>query len=122
MYADRYWGESSPYSELNAETLQYLTLEQSIADLVHFAKTVNLPFDTNGSSNADKAVGLLPRPGSLMTVADWFIPAVGALRRLLQWCFVCMDRENFPGDFLGVPLLQCPGSGSLRLCMWYYSR
>lgn len=55
----RYWGESSPYSELNAETLQYLTLEQSIADLVHFAKTVDLPFDTNGSSNADKAPWVL---------------------------------------------------------------
>lgn len=53
---DRYWGTSSPYTELTAETLQYLTLEQSIADLVHFAKTVDLPFDTDRSSNADNAV------------------------------------------------------------------
>ncbi|KAF7169373.1 hypothetical protein CNMCM6106_004298 [Aspergillus hiratsukae] len=51
----RYWGTSSPYDELTAETLQYLTLEQSIADLVHFAKTVDLPFDTDRSSNADNA-------------------------------------------------------------------
>lgn len=55
---DRYWGSSTPYEDLTAETLQYLTLEQSIADLVHFAKTVDLPFDTNYSSNADNAVRL----------------------------------------------------------------
>lgn len=53
---DRYWGESSPFKDLTAETLQYLTLEQSIADLTHFAKTVDLPFDTDHSSNADNAV------------------------------------------------------------------
>ena len=51
---DRYWGESSPYQTLNAETLQLLTLEQSIADLVHFAKVAPLPFDSK-KSNADKA-------------------------------------------------------------------
>lgn len=59
---DRYWGTSTPYENLTAETLQYLTLEQSIADLVHFAKTVDLPFDTDHSSNADNAVSLLPWP------------------------------------------------------------
>jgi hypothetical protein len=53
---DRYWGASSPYPDLTAETLQYLNLEQSIEDLVHFAKTVNLPFDSDHSSNADNAV------------------------------------------------------------------
>ena len=51
---DRYWGESSPYQTLNAETLQLLTLEQSIADFVHFAKVAPLPFDSK-KSNADKA-------------------------------------------------------------------
>ncbi|KAF7159052.1 hypothetical protein CNMCM5623_004285 [Aspergillus felis] len=55
----RYWGASSPYTNLTTETLQYLTLEQSIADLVHFAKTVNLPFDTDRSSNADNAPWVL---------------------------------------------------------------
>ncbi|EAW11756.1 putative serine peptidase [Aspergillus clavatus NRRL 1] len=55
----RYWGTSSPYTNLNTETLQYLTLEQSIADLTHFAKTVDLAFDSNHSSNADKAPWVL---------------------------------------------------------------
>ncbi|KAI9927094.1 hypothetical protein MW887_003477 [Aspergillus wentii] len=56
---DRYWGGSSPYENLTAETLQYLTLEQSILDLTYFAKTVKLEFDFNGSSNAQKAPWVL---------------------------------------------------------------
>ncbi|KKY27697.1 putative serine [Phaeomoniella chlamydospora] len=51
----RYWGESSPYDNLTAETLQYLTLKNSIADVVNVAKTIDLPFDTNHSSNAGSA-------------------------------------------------------------------
>jgi len=52
---DRYWGESSPYADLTAETLQLLTLNQAIQDFVLFAKTVYLPFDKTNSSNAAKA-------------------------------------------------------------------
>jgi hypothetical protein len=52
---DRFWGESSPYADLTTENLQLLTLKQAIADFTYFAKTVALPFDKNGSSNADKA-------------------------------------------------------------------
>ncbi|KKA19721.1 serine peptidase [Rasamsonia emersonii CBS 393.64] len=55
----RYWGQSSPYDSLTTKNLQYLTLKQSIADLTYFAKTVKLPFDRNGSSNADKAPWVL---------------------------------------------------------------
>lgn len=55
MVEHRFWGSSSPYAELNAETLQLLTLHQAIADFTYFAKTVALPFDTAHSSNADKA-------------------------------------------------------------------
>ncbi|RFU32281.1 hypothetical protein B7463_g4069, partial [Scytalidium lignicola] len=51
----RYWGSSSPYDNLTTENLQLLTLKQAIADFVNFAKTVDLPFDTDHSSNADKA-------------------------------------------------------------------
>ncbi|EPE29559.1 alpha/beta-Hydrolase [Glarea lozoyensis ATCC 20868] len=54
MVEHRFWGESSPYQTLNSETLQLLTLEQSIADFVYFAKVAPLPFDTK-KSNADKA-------------------------------------------------------------------
>jgi hypothetical protein len=59
---DRYWGDSSPYLELTTENLQQLTLENSIADLTYFAKNVELPFDTNSSSNAQNAVCFLFYP------------------------------------------------------------
>jgi hypothetical protein len=54
-YSDRFWGDSSPYADLTTENLQLLTLHQAIQDFVYFAKTVDLPFDTDHSSNADKA-------------------------------------------------------------------
>ncbi len=42
---------------LDTKNLTYLTVENSVQDLIHFAKTVNLPFDKrNGSSNAPNAV------------------------------------------------------------------
>ncbi|KAK8209937.1 peptidase S28 [Phyllosticta paracitricarpa] len=55
MMEHRYWGESSPYDELTTKNLQYLTLDNSIKDTTYFAKNVKLPFDTNGSSNAENA-------------------------------------------------------------------
>ncbi|ROW08683.1 hypothetical protein VPNG_06442 [Cytospora leucostoma] len=51
----RYWGESSPFSVLTTENLTYLTLDNAIHDTTYFARTVDLPFDTNGSSNAPAA-------------------------------------------------------------------
>lgn len=55
----RYWGDSSPFDSLTTKNLQYLTLRNSIADLTYFAKTVDLPFDKNHSSNADSAPWVL---------------------------------------------------------------
>ncbi|KAJ6107262.1 Peptidase S28 [Penicillium sp. IBT 18751x] len=55
----RYWGNSSPYPDLTTENLQYLTLENAIADLTYFAKNVDLPFDTNSSSNSQNAPWVL---------------------------------------------------------------
>jgi hypothetical protein len=55
----RYWGVSSPYANLSTKNLQYLTLENSIADLVNFAKNAELPFDLSGSSQAAKAPWVL---------------------------------------------------------------
>ncbi|KAI5925213.1 putative serine peptidase [Camillea tinctor] len=48
----RYWGNSTPYEVQSTENLQYLTLDQSVADFANFAKNVQLPFATNGSANA----------------------------------------------------------------------
>ena len=55
MLEHRYWGSSSPYANLSTQNLQQLTLKNSISDLTYFAKTVQLPFDTNSSSNAPQA-------------------------------------------------------------------
>ena len=49
----RYWGSSTPYTNLTTENMKYLTLENSIYDLTDFAKNVKLPFDSDRSSNAD---------------------------------------------------------------------
>lgn len=51
----RYWGDSSPFSVLTTENLTYLTLDNAIHDTTYFAKNVELPFDSNGSSNAANA-------------------------------------------------------------------
>lgn len=51
----RYYGTSSPYTVLTSANLSLLNLPQSIADTTYFANNVQLPFDTNGSSNAGSA-------------------------------------------------------------------
>ena len=51
----RYYGQSSPYDSLTAKTLQYLTLDNAIADNIYFARTVSLPFDATNSSQASRA-------------------------------------------------------------------
>ncbi|KAE8391735.1 serine carboxypeptidase S28-domain-containing protein [Aspergillus alliaceus] len=67
----RYWGESSPYDQLTAETLQHLTLEQSILDLTYFAENVNLEFDTTNSSNAQDAPWVLVGGSYSGALAAW---------------------------------------------------
>ncbi|EPQ64563.1 Bgt-2013 [Blumeria graminis f. sp. tritici] len=67
----RYWGNSSPYEDLTTKNLQYLTLNQSIMDFIHFAKTVQLPFDTDGSSNADKAPWIFSGGSYAGALAAW---------------------------------------------------
>lgn len=51
----RYWGSSTPYTDLTTANMKYLTLENSILDLTNFAKNVDLPFDKSKGSNADCA-------------------------------------------------------------------
>ena len=45
MIEHRFYGLSNPYANLSVESFEYHTIEQAISDLVHFAKTVTLPFD-----------------------------------------------------------------------------
>ena len=67
----RYWGKSSPYEKLTTENMQYLTLENSIADLTYFARNVQLPFDKNGSSNAPQAPWVLTGGSYSGALAAW---------------------------------------------------
>ncbi|KAK6439522.1 hypothetical protein LTR95_004273 [Oleoguttula sp. CCFEE 5521] len=49
----RYWGTSTPYTNLTTENMKYLTLENSIKDLTNFANNARLPFvHGRASSNA----------------------------------------------------------------------
>ncbi|KAK0716778.1 serine carboxypeptidase S28 [Lasiosphaeria miniovina] len=52
MVEHRYYGESSPFQVLDTQNLTYLTLENSIADLVNIARNVKLPFDNSSLVNA----------------------------------------------------------------------
>lgn len=57
----RYFGPSTPYEHLDTETLQHMTLENAVQDLVYFAHNVVFPFDkTNGkATKPDQAPWLL---------------------------------------------------------------
>ena len=71
MLEHRYWGDSSPYANLSTTNLQQLTLKNSISDLTYFAKTVQLPFDTNSSSNAPQAPWVFSGGSYSGALASW---------------------------------------------------
>jgi hypothetical protein len=48
----RYWGTSTPFTDLTTENMKYLTLENAIKDMTYFAKKVQLPFARHVASNA----------------------------------------------------------------------
>ena len=47
-----------PYEVQDTANLQQHTLHNAVSDFVKFAREVELPFDTNHSSNAPQAVSL----------------------------------------------------------------
>ena len=51
----RYWGDSSPFTELTEANLQYLTLENSLEDMVYFVRNFDPPFDTSGNVGPESA-------------------------------------------------------------------
>lgn len=67
----RYWGESSPYTNLTEENLKYLTLENALKDHIHFAKTFVPPFDKSGNSSADKAPWIFVGGSYSGALAGW---------------------------------------------------
>ncbi|USP82861.1 hypothetical protein yc1106_10135 [Curvularia clavata] len=51
LLENRYYGESSPYSELTTANLKYLTFDQVMRDTVNFATNVKLPFAVNSTAS-----------------------------------------------------------------------
>jgi hypothetical protein len=103
----RYWGESTPCTDYGAKCLQHLTLNNSIADLVRFAEEVELPFDSNGTSNADKAPWIMvggSYPGALAAwtaaVADgtfWaYWASSGPVQAMDYWQYFNPIQEGMP--------------------------
>lgn len=111
MLEHRYWGESSPFEVLTAENLKYLTLNNSIQDLVYFANNVRFSFDCNRSSTPDKAPWILAGgsyPGALTTWTHHLAP--GTFWAYWASSGVVQAIENFWQYF--VPLEQ----GMARNC------
>lgn len=93
----RYWGDSSPYSELTTENFTYLTLEQSIKDTTYFANNVQLPFDSNGSSNAANAPWIMAGGSYSGALTGW----VEALDPGTYWAYYATSAVvEAVGDFV----------------------
>jgi hypothetical protein len=103
----RYWGTSTPCTNLSTKCLQHLTLNNSIADFVRFAKEVKLPFDSSGTSNADKVPWIMvggSYPGALAawteSVADgtfWAYWASSApVQAMDYWEYFNPIQEGMP--------------------------
>ena len=75
----RYWGTSSPYKVLSTANMEHLTLDNSMQDLVYFAKTAKLPFADGLSSNAEAVPWVLvggSYPGALTSYIASLHPGV----------------------------------------------
>ncbi|KAF6807958.1 serine carboxypeptidase S28 [Colletotrichum musicola] len=55
MVEHRNWGTSLPYALQDTKNLQQHTMTNAVLDFVNLARNVDLPFDTNSSSNAPQA-------------------------------------------------------------------
>lgn len=105
----RYWGFSSPFQELTTKNMQYQTLRNAIADLNYFALTAKLPFDTKGTTNADKAPWVLvggSYSGALTAWTEattkpsvmWAYYASSAVVETMgnYWSYFLTETENMP--------------------------
>ncbi|KAF3916893.1 hypothetical protein ABW21_db0200779 [Orbilia brochopaga] len=103
----RYWGTSTPCTDLTTKCLQHLTLNNSIADFVRFAKEAKLPFDTSGQSNADKAPWIMlggSYPGALAAwtaaIAEgtfWaYYASSGPVQAMDYWQYFSPIQEGMP--------------------------
>jgi hypothetical protein len=49
----RFFGYSNPYDNLTSQSLEFLTIQQAIDDLVYFVQNVNLPMPGGDNVNPD---------------------------------------------------------------------
>lgn len=71
----RYWGESSPFMELTSENLKYLTLNNSIQDMIYFARNFKAPFDDAAGATAPDRVPWVFSGGSYPGALSGWIAA-----------------------------------------------
>ncbi|RDA89996.1 hypothetical protein CP533_2685 [Ophiocordyceps camponoti-saundersi (nom. inval.)] len=82
----RYFGESLPFGKkFGVEEMQYLTLENAIEDLIHFANSVVLPFDRNGSSKPQNAPWIISGCSYSGALAAW----INVLSPGTFWAYHC---------------------------------
>ncbi|TLD10195.1 hypothetical protein PgNI_05425 [Pyricularia grisea] len=68
----RYWGESTPYKELTSENLQYLTLNNSIHDMIYFVNNFKAPFDdAEGATSPDRVPWIYTGGSYSGALAGW---------------------------------------------------
>ncbi|RYP74110.1 hypothetical protein DL771_003168 [Monosporascus sp. 5C6A] len=109
----RYWRNSTPYVGQTTKNLQFLNLDQSFADFVHFARTVELPSDQNGTSNAENTPWIWSGgsySGALGTWVESLAPGtfwathsssgpVQAIYDYWQYFYPIQDRDVRPDSF-----------------------
>ncbi|VUC25047.1 unnamed protein product [Clonostachys rosea] len=67
----RYWGRSSPFGTLTTENLKYLTLDNSLKDIVNFAQTWVPDFDPSGRSSPQRAPWIYTGGSYAGALASW---------------------------------------------------
>jgi hypothetical protein len=65
----RYFGTSVPF--MNLTDMRYNSVENSIADLINFARTVRLPFDPTGNSHAPQVPWVLVGCSAAGAISAW---------------------------------------------------
>ncbi|QUC15853.1 uncharacterized protein UV8b_00094 [Ustilaginoidea virens] len=67
----RYYGDSAPFQDLTLPNLRYLSVNNSVQDLVYFARNVQLPFDKGGASGPGRAPWVLAGCSYAGSLAYW---------------------------------------------------
>jgi hypothetical protein len=69
----RFFGLSSPYSDLNVDSLKFLSIQQAIDDFEHFANNVKLPMPggDNIKPNVDNSWVLIVGSYSSALITAW---------------------------------------------------